>query len=117
MRLPFTILTASAIIFIASAPTLGQNESICVAKQTVGKPGGDHIFTLVVPKTLAATLKNRGFTKAPCRGRDKTTRKLRNQMCKLAAQNMPEAERSFEQVYSVRPSEICQLSKQVLGEQ
>lgn len=118
MRLPLLLstATATAAALFVSTPSVSQNATVCLAKQTKGKASGNHQFTLVVPKGTAATLMSRGFSNAPCRGRDKTVQKLRNQMCKLAAQNMPEAEDSFEQIYSVRPAEICRMSKQVLGE-
>jgi hypothetical protein len=114
MRISSVAKTVAAVgslvaALICTEQVAAQKAPVCVAKMTQGRLGGDHRIVFAVRSDKVADLEARGFVRTDC-GQRKQFAKIRQEMCEVSARSTPAIEADFKRVYSVTPSEVCELS-------
>lgn len=102
--------TLGGSLLAQSSATGSPNAPICMTKSTQGKLGGNHAFTIIAPPSRVPEMQSRGFVVEPCGEKQAALPTLKQRMCSLAQRSSADEAASFAAVYSVSPTELCQMA-------
>lgn len=120
MRMAWFGATGSfVLVALASAvapPSVAQEpaeESVCMARMTQGKPGGDHEIRLRVAAADVLSLEARGYRRRPCEGFADMLRDSAVEMCRMARTPDEAHDREFAAIHGLSPREMCDIGERM----